>query len=230
MMKLYIRSLYSFVDQVSRNILQKTIFQLAEEYEQLEFWFVACRTDFDAIAIQIIMDLRKQHPDKQIDIVAITDPLRYSYTNVEEFPEEDYRFPFHSITKLQAAPLIQGKCEQYQDRYLTHLNKIEKWIIDQCDIILAFYYEDIPSPLAFEMQRLKKEKMVIPVFNPDIAKELLIQMDQLDERPRSILLNLKEGRTYTSIAKELNVSVSRVRQQAYTSIRSIFREVGKHYI
>ena len=57
-MKLYIRSLYSFVDQVSRNILQKTIFQLAEEYEQLEFWFVACRTDFDAIAIQIIMDLR----------------------------------------------------------------------------------------------------------------------------------------------------------------------------
>lgn len=230
MIKLYIRSLYSFVDQVSRNILQKTIFQLAEEYEQLEFWFVACRTDFDAIAIQIIMDLRKQHPDKQIDIVAITDPLRYSYTNVEEFPEEDYRFPFHSITKLQAAPLIQGKCEQYQDRYLTHLNKIEKWIIDQCDIILAFYYEDIPSPLAFEMQRLKKEKMVIPVFNPDIAKELLIQMDQLDERPRSILLNLKEGRTYTSIAKELNVSVSRVRQQAYTSIRSIFREVGKHYI
>ena len=229
-MKLYIRSLYSFVDQVSRNILQKTIFQLAEEYEQLEFWFVACRTDFDAIAIQIIMDLRKQHPDKQIDFVAITDPLRYSYTNVEEFPEEDYRFPFHSITKLQAAPLIQGKCEQYQDRYLTHLNKIEKWIIDQCDIILAFYYEDIPSPLAFEMQRLKKEKMVIPVFNPDIAKELLIQMDQLDERPRSILLNLKEGRTYTSIAKELNVSVSRVRQQAYTSIRSIFREVGKHYI
>lgn len=229
-MKLYIRSLYSFEDQVSRNILQKTIFQLAEEYEQLEFWFVACRTDFDAIAIQIIMDLRKQHPDKQIDIVAITDPLRYSYTNVEEFPEEDYRFPFHSITKLQAAPLIQGKCEQYQDRYLTHLNKIEKWIIDQCDIILAFYYEDIPSPLAFEMQRLKKEKMVIPVFNPDIAKELLIQMDQLDERPRSILLNLKEGRTYTSIAKELNVSVSRVRQQAYTSIRSIFREVGKHYI
>ena len=229
-MKLYIRSLYSFVDQVSRNILQKTIFQLAEEYEQLEFWFVACRTDFDAIAIQIIMDLRKQHPDKQIDIVAITDPLRYSYTNVEEFPEEDYRFPFHSITKLQAAPLIQGKCEQYQDRYLTHLNKIEKWIIDQCDIILAFYYEDIPSPLAFEMQRLKKEKMVIPVFNPDIAKELLIQKDQLDERPRSILLNLKEGRTYTSIAKELNVSVSRVRQQAYTSIRSIFREVGKHYI
>ena len=229
-MKLYIRSLYSFVDQVSRNILQKTIFQLAEEYEQLEFWFVACRTDFDAIAIQIIMDLRKQHPDKQIDIVAITDPLRYSYTNVEEFPEEDYRFPFHSITKLQAAPLIQGKCEQYQDRDLTHLNKIEKWIIDQCDISLAFYYEDIPSPLAFEMQRLKKEKMVIPVFNPDIAKELLIQMDQLDERPRSILLNLKEGRTYTSIAKELNVSVSRVRQQAYTSIRSIFREVGKHYI
>lgn len=229
-MKLYIRSLYSFVDQVSQNILQKTIFQLAEEYDQLEFWFVSCRTDFDAIAIRNIMELRKQHPDKQIDIVAVTDPLRYNYKSVEEFPEEDYRFPYHSITKLQAAPLIQGKCEQYQDRYLTHLNKIEKWIIDQCDIILAFYYEDIPSPLAFEMQRLKKEKMVIPVFNPDIAKELLIQMDQLDERPRSILLNLKEGRTYTSIAKELNVSVSRVRQQAYTSIRSIFREVGKHYI
>lgn len=229
-MKLYIRSLYSFVDQVSRDLLHQTLQQLINEHDQLEFWFVACRTDFDAIAIQIIMDLRKQYPDKQIDIVAVTDPLRYSYTNVEEFPEEDYRFPFHSITKLQAAPLIQGKCEQYQDRYLTHLNKIEKWIIDQCDIILAFYYEDIPSPLTFEMQRLKKEKMVIPVFNPDIAKELLIQMDQLDERPRSILLNLKEGRTYTSIAKELNVSVSRVRQQAYASIRSIFTEVGKHYI
>lgn len=40
-MKLYIRSLYSFVDQVSKNILQKTIFQLVEEYDQLEFWFVA---------------------------------------------------------------------------------------------------------------------------------------------------------------------------------------------
>lgn len=54
-------------------------------------------------------------------------------------------------------------------------------------------------------------------------------MEQLDERPRSILLGLKEGRTYASIAKELNVSVPRVRQQAYTAIRSIFKEVGKHY-
>lgn len=228
-MKLYIRSLYSFVDQVSRNILQKTIFQLAEEYEQLEFWFVACRTDFDAIAIQIIMDLRKQHPDKQIDIVAITDPLRYSYTNVEEFPEEDYRFPFHSITKLQAAPLIQGKCEQLSNRYLAHFNKIEKWIIEQCDIILAFYYEVIPSPLTFEIQRIKKKKVVVSIFNPDVAQALLRQMEQLDERPRNILLGLKERRTYTSIAKELNLSVPRVRQQAYTAIRSIFREVGKHY-
>lgn len=229
-MKLYIRSLYSFVDQVSKNILQETILQLTEEHDQLEFWFISCRTDFDAIAIQIITDLRKQYPGKQIDIVAVTDPLRYSYTNVEEFPEEDYRFPFHSITKLQAAPLIQGKCEQYQDRYLAHFNKIEKWIIEQCDIILAFYYEDIPSPLTFEIRRLKKKKMVIPIFNPDVAQALLRQMEQLDERPRSILFGLKEGRTYTSIANELNVSLPRVRQQACSAIRSIFRKVGKHYV
>ena len=229
-MKLYIRSLYSFVDQVSKNILHQTLCQLTKEYDQLEFWFVSCRTDFDVIAIQNIMELRKQHPDKQIDIVAVTDPLRYNYKSVEEFPEEDYRFPYHSITNLQVAPLIQGKCEQLPNRYLAHFNKIEKWIIEQCDIILAFYYEDIPSPLTFEIKRLKKKKIVIPIFNSDIAQALLRQMEQLDERPRSILLGLKEGRTYTSIAKELNVSVPRVRQQAYTAIRSIFREVGKHYV
>lgn len=229
-MKLYIRSLYSFVDQVSRDLLHQTLQQLINEHAQLEFWFVSCRTDFDVIAIQIIMDLRKQHPDKQIDIVAVTDPLRYNYASVEDFPEEDYRFPYHSITKIQSAPLLLGKCEQYPDRYLLHFKKIEKWIIDQCDIILAFYYEDIPSPLTFEIQRLKKEKMVIHIFNPDVAQALLRQMAQLDERPRNILLGLKEGCTYTSIAKELNVSVSRVRQQAYTAIRSIFREVAKHYV
>lgn len=82
----------------------------------------------------------------------------------------------------------------------------------------------------FEIQRLKKKKVVIPIFNPDIAQALLRQTEQLDERPRSILLGLKEGHTYTSIAKELNVSVPRIRQQAYTAIRSIFREVGKHYV
>lgn len=228
-MKLYIRSLYSFVDQVSRDLLHQTLQQLINEHDQLEFWFVACRTDFDAIAIQIIMDLRKQHPDKQIDIVAVTDPFRYNYKSVEEFPEEDYRFPHHSITKLQVAPLIQGKCEQLSNRYLAHFNKIEKWIIEQCDIILAFYYEVIPSPLTFEIQRIKKKKVVVSIFNPDVEQALLRQMEQLDERPRSILLGLKEGRTYASIAKELNVSVPRVRQQAYTAIRSIFKEVGKHY-
>lgn len=229
-MKLYIRSLYSFVDQVSRDLLHQTLQQLINEHDQLEFWFVSCRTDFDAIAIQNIMELRKQHPDKQIDIVAVTDPLRYNYKSVEEFPEEDYRFPYHSITKLQVAPLIQGKCERLPNRYLDHFNKIEKWIIDQCDIILAFYYEVVPSPLTFEIQRIKKKKVVISIFNPNVAQALLRQMEQLDERPRSILFGLKEGRTYTSIANELNVSVPRVRQQACSAIRSIFREVGKHYV
>lgn len=128
-MKLYIRSLYSFVDQVSRNILQKTIFQLAEEYEQLEFWFVACRTDFDAIAIQIIMDLRKQHPDKQIDIVAITDPLRYSYTNVEEFPEEDYRFPFHSITNCKQHHLSKENANSTKTGILLILTKLKNGLL-----------------------------------------------------------------------------------------------------
>ena len=98
-MKLYIRSLYSFVDQYCKNILHQTLCQLAEEHDQLEFWFVSCRTDFDAIAIQNIMDLRKPYSNKQIDIVAVTDPLRYNYKSVEEFPEEHYCFPpFHHKT------------------------------------------------------------------------------------------------------------------------------------
>ena len=92
------------------------------------------------------MDIRKQYPDKSIDIVAVTDPLKYNYTSIQDFPEEDYRFPIHSITKLQVAPLIQGKCEQYPERYLFHFKKIEKWIIKQCDVILHFTMKKSQTP------------------------------------------------------------------------------------
>lgn len=228
--KIYIRSLFIPVDQVSKERLYQTICQLLEQHEQLEFWLISCRTDFDALAIQIIMDMRKQYPDKTIDIVAVIDPLKYNYTNIEDFPEADYRFPIHSITKLQAAPLIKGKCEQYPERYLLHFKKIEKWIIKQCDVILAFYYEEVPNPLTFEMHRLKKEKVVIPIFNADIAQELLAQIEQLDERSKSILLGLKKGCTYTTLAKERNVSVSRIRQQSQTIFRHLFSKTTKKYM
>ena len=230
MIKIYIRSLFISVDQVSEGLLYQTICQLLDQHEQLEFWFISCRTDFDALAIQIIMDMRKQYPDKTIDIVAVIDPLKHNYTNIENFPEADYRFPTHSITKLQSAPLIKGKCEQYPERYLLHFRKIEKWIIKQCDVILAFNYEEIPTPLTFEINRLKKEKIVIPIFNSEITQELLNQIEQLDNRSKSILLGLKEGCTYTALAKEHNVSVSRIRQQSQTIFRHLFNKATINYV
>lgn len=229
MIKIYFRSLFTFVDQVSKDKLHQIIHKLIEEYEQLEFWFVSCRTDFDSIVIQIITDMRKQYPNKQIDIVAVTDPFKHKYETVEEFPEEDYRFPTHSVTKLQEAPLIQGKCEQYPDRYLVHFKKVEKWILEQCDLVIAFFYEEIPNPLTFEMQRLKKKKEVIPIFNPDVAQELLAQIELLDEKQKNILLGLKNGRTYTSLAEEYKISRPRVQQLAKAAGRRLFREIEKQY-
>ena len=80
------------------------------------------------------------------------------------------------------------------------------------------------------MHRLKKEKVVIPIFNADIAQELLAQIEQLDERSKSILLGLKKGCTYTTLAKERNVSVSRIRQQSQTIFRHLFSKTTKKYM
>lgn len=220
------RSVFTFVDPISKNNLRKALLRLAEQNEHIEFWFTVCHDNFDKAAIEHIMDIKNMYPQKQIDIVAVIDPMKYERLSFEEFNPERDGFPHNAVTKIEYAPRIEGKSELLPNRFIEHYRKVDRWIAEQCDTIIVYHYEDVPEHTNSEIKRLKKKsKEVISIYNPGVAKAIRDYIDNLDGREKTVLHGLKEGRTYKSLADELGISINRVQQITHKAIRVMFSEI-----
>lgn len=122
--------------------------------------------------------------------------------------------------------MLKGKCELHPERFIEHSKKIDRWISDQCDVLIAYFYEEIPDSLTSEIRRLKskKTKTIIHICNPELAKELHQQISFLDEKQQRILLGLKDGRTYKSLGDELGVSATSIMQYSRKAVRILFKK------
>jgi len=205
--------------------LRTEMIRLAEKDKHLEFWFSGCHDSFPKKAVQFIMELRDVLSASQIDIVAVSDPVYNEKWNVPDYDEAKNGFPKGAVTRVEEAPRIEGKAEQYENRFVEHSKKVHRWYMEQCDVVLAYHYDNIPHSVNTEIKRLKKrgKPEIISIYDPDFYQSIDTYIASMEDRDGLILQRLRDGDTYKILADELGITVNRVQQIASRATRNVMR-------
>lgn len=205
------------------NRLRAEMIRIAEMDKHLEFWFFGCHDSFPKKAVQFIQELRDVLSANQIDIVAVSDPIHNEKWNITDYDEVKNGFPKGAVTRVEEAPRIEGKSEQYENRFVEHSRKVSRWYMEQCDIILAYHYDNIPHSVNTEIKRLKKrgKPEIISIYDPDFYQSIDAYIASMEDRDGLILQRLRDGDTYKTLADELGITVNRVQQIASRATRKV---------
>lgn len=119
--------------------------KILQEDDTFDFLFHTCYELFSQQAIRIILQLKK-YPNKHVSIVAIIDPpqLDTDQKKIKNLLSIN-GFAENVVNQIEFAPRIIGKCEYHKNQFIQHIHKINRWIYSQCDYILAYYYENLPT-------------------------------------------------------------------------------------
>lgn len=207
------------------NRLRAEMIRIAEMDKHLEFWFFGCHDSFPQKAVQFIQELRDVLSSNQIDIVAVSDPIHNEKWNITDYDEVKNGFPKGAVTRVEEAPRIEGKSEQYENRFVEHSRKVSRWYMEQCDIILAYHYDNIPHSVNTEIKRLKKrgKPEIISIYDPNFYQSIDAYIASMEDRDGLILQRLRDGSTYKTLADELGITVNRVQQIASRATRNVMR-------
>lgn len=207
------------------NRLRGEMIRIAEMDKHLEFWFFGCHDSFPKKAVQFIQELRDVLSSNQIDIVAVSDPIHNEKWNITDYDEVKNGFPKGAVTRVEEAPRIEGKSEQYENRFVEHSRKVSRWYMEQCDIILAYHYDNIPHSVNTEIKRLKKrgKPEIISIYDPNFYQSIDAYIASMEDRDGLILQRLRDGSTYKTLADELGITVNRVQQIASRATRNVMR-------
>lgn len=207
------------------NLLRAEMIRIAEMDKHLEFWFFGCHDSFPKKAVQFIQELRDVLSSNQIDIVAVSDPIHNEKWNITDYDEVKNGFPKGAVTRVEEAPRIEGKSEKYDNRFVEHSRKVSRWYMEQCDILLAYHYDNIPHSVNTEITRLKKREKseIVSIYDPDFYQSIGTYIASMEDRDGLVLQRLRDGSTYKSLADEIGITVNRVQQIASRATRKVMR-------
>lgn len=229
MLKVSFLHMTSILNSVVEQKIDEAIKSLMEKDNHIEFLFTNCRFGVENFIIHHIMDLRNEYPDHHLDIILIEDPIKLERMDTEMFKHPKEQFPRGAITRIESAPRIEGKSETHSTRFIEHAKKVERWIASQCDYIIVYHYEAIPDSINTEVKRLRKKSKpeIISLNDPQIDEFINQYIDNLEERDGLVLRALRAGKTYRSIASELEITPNRVQQISHRATRYMYREIKK---
>ena len=214
------------IDKVVENNLRDEMIKLAESDNHLEFWFFVSHDNFTKKAIQYIGELRSVLPKSQIDIIVVQDPIK-----LEKYADDEVcdmsGLPRGIISRYVMAPRIEGKVELRENRFVEHSRKVERWMMEQCDIVYAYHYDNIPHPANTEIKRLRKKNkpQVISIYNPDFRDKIDLFIAGMEDRDGYVLQSIKAGKTYREIGEELGITINRVQQIANRATRNVMNYI-----
>lgn len=220
------------IDKVVVDRLREEMIKLAESDSQLEFWFFGSHDEFTKKAIQFIGELRSALSKSQIDIIVVQDPIK-----LERYAEDKSNLDSSGISKgiisrYVMAPRIEGKVELRENRFVEHCRKVERWMMEQCDIVYAYHYDNVPHPANTEIKRLRKKNKpkVISIYDPEFRDKIDLFIAGMEDRDGYVLQSLKAGKTYREIGEELGITINRVQQIANRATRKIMNYIRYDYI
>lgn len=216
-----------FAEKVNLEKIEEILTGLLKE-GTVECWFYGCNRPIMDQAIEVIMRMRKIHPETDITVIDVVDPLNADVesTNPVELEDED-EFPPGVVDKFIAAPVFDGKAENNPTCFIVHQKKIKKWLYKQCDIITLYHYDLLPfSSIATIESMFKKGQIELIKICDQSTIELIRKKAQILEGEDSIFYNRRiKGYTYREMAELLNVSVPRISQRTRMAIAKLGRIV-----
>lgn len=212
------RSSLEQIEQILRDLLQEG---------PVECWFFGCHSTIADQAVEIIMKLRNEDSEVKLQVIDIVDPISEDSDKYRlgDTKEEKDDFPKGVVNRLLYAPLLSGKAEHSQSHVIAHAKKLRRWMWEQCDIIVFYYYENLPDP---DIQRILKwsEKCdieLIHIWNKD-TYHLIEEKMATVEGEDGILLSLrKRGDTFRCIGEQLHMSGASATQKTRLALYRLER-------
>ena len=229
MTKVYFLHSYHKMDKTVERQLREEMIKLAESDNHLEFWFLVCHDAFSKKAHQFICELKAVLTGSRIDIVLVEDPVKQ-----ERYGESvivGSGIPRELVSRCEMAPRIEGGAELHESRFIEHYKKVERWVLEKCDIVYAYHYDNIPHAVNNELKRLRKKgkPQVISIYNPQIYDKIDAYIEKMEDRGGFALRCLRDGKTYREIAEELEISINRVQQLVNKATRNIMKNIANEY-
>lgn len=216
------------------DVLHNKLEQLIEEESQLEFWFRWPLTNLQAYALDCLIKTKYHHPQRNIEIVAVLDQLKYAGVTLEYLhsngmlmqdrirPEEMVKdiTRIKAVTRIEFAPLPEGVSPEfdpdnwsYRDEW-NYSNKIDAWAKGQCNLLVAFHYQGIPNRWNLAINRIQRKGKpeVISIFNQEIATRISELAKALEGDESLVFKGRAEGKSFNAIAQEMKIPVKMASQ------------------
>ena len=227
MAKVTFVSMWHAIAPASMELLRDELVALCQKEEKLEFWFHACHRDTSKWLLREITEL-KSHTQTPIEIVDVVDRLKADWCIRE--PEEQLRhdgFETEAYVRIVYAPGVGSKIPYESKQFISRANQVDRWVIDQCDYLLAYYYDGtLNGATNLVRHGMRNPRVnVIPVADPATVSQIEKLIGELDGRQKLIVDGIREGRSHRSIGDELNISGNRVAQIATKVNGKIMRAI-----
>lgn len=200
------------------------------ETEAVECWFHSCHRIINKQAVEVIMKIKKESPQKSLSIVDVVDPMKIdSKTLNKEEREEEDNFPRDSVDKFEFAPLIYGKAENHSNRFAVHAKKIDRWMWSQCDYMIMYRYPELPDRSIDILKDVKNfRNLKIIIMNNVLTKKLIEKRIQaLQPEEKFSIESRRNGASYKNIAVAKNISLQRAAQWTRSIGNKIQRQVER---
>lgn len=220
----------SFVEKSAGVMIKDKLTKLLDEFpeEEFVFLFFKCCKLIPKQGLQVIQDLKETYPRRKLTVVDIVDPLRVSSGQINKKEQEKKDgFLSASVDRFVFAPLIEGRAENDDRRFIAHQRKISRWLWSQCDYMFAYYYDGLPGPGKNMIKGAEKnhDLTVIHIYDQETENLIEHEIRTLSDDDREMIETARNGEGYKKYAKKKNFSYQRARQLTMKVVSRIERQV-----
>ena len=178
--------------------------------EPIEIWLLGVHRPFLKICLDSVLLFKSKYPQKNITIVRIYALKKNNTIDLCDIAD-DKEFPQCIVDKVvfihhMDRPVIS---ENYSIQWI---NKIERWVIKQCNYIFAYYYPTLYDSINHQVHFARRQsgKTIILICFDNTSQFIQKQIEQLNGQPQQIFHLLNQGKNKFEIAKVVGISRSTV--------------------
>ena len=220
----------SFAEKSVGAMMKDKLTELLDEFpeEEFDFLFFKCCKLISKQGLYVIQDLKGAYPKRKLTVINIMDPLRVSSDQIDQKKQEKQDgFLPGSVDRFEFAPLINGRAETDDRRFIVHQRKISRWLWSQCDYMFAYYYDGLLGPVKNMIKGAEKNRnlTVIHIYEPETEKVIERELQALTGDDVEMIEAARNGEGYKRYAKKRNVSYQRARQCTMKVVSRVERQV-----
>ena len=221
------------LNEIYDSQLKKRIFEELEKIvkseEVIEFWFFKKNSHFLSNCLYIALLLKYKYPQKDIRIVRVIDPIKYTPHKDEDKAIYDDEFPYCLVDQFVYANYAETDPIKARTNFIGRLNQVERWAINQCNYIISYYY----SIIDFHFDRIgtsksKKPDISVIYFSFDKTEQLIREeLETLDQRIKDIFNMIYLEKSISNVAEKFDISSNRIHQLTKKARYSIYHRIRK---